>query len=107
MWRPLDAHPPPFFWRMRDPLQVDRRRVMLICKPTRFARLSVLPQAERRHGGGPSRRHLRLMEIIAGPPSPRDRDLSCVFVSPARMPKGPFAGEPYLDQTLAAARVTL
>ena len=106
-WPLADAEPPPFFWQILDHLQVDRSRIMLIRKPTRFARLSVLPQAERRHGGGPSRRHLRMMDSIAGPPSRSDRDLACVFVSRARLSKGRFAGEAYLDETLAAAGVTV
>ncbi len=107
IWPLADAEPPPFFWQILDHLQVDRRRVMLIRKPTQFARLSVLPQAERRHGGGPSRRHLRMMDSITASPSPVDRDIFCAFVSRARLTKGRFAGESYLDEALAAAGVTV
>jgi hypothetical protein len=102
-----DAEPPPFFWQIMDHLAVDRRRVLLLRKPTRFGRLSVLPQAERRFGGRPSRRHLRLMDAITAPQFGIDQDLECVFVSRARWPKGRFAGESYLDEALTAAGVTV
>jgi hypothetical protein len=102
-----EAEPPPFFWQIIDHLAIDRRRVLLVRKPTRFGRLSVLPQAERRFGGGPSRRHLRLMDAITAPPFPAEQDLGTVFVSRARLPKGRFAGESYLDEVLTAAGVTV
>src|SRR5207244_11081817 len=107
IWDEEGAAPLPFFWQIIDHLGVDRRRVMLVRKPTRFGRLSVLPQAERRFGGGPSRRHLRLMDAITAPPSPPDRDLACVFVARARLPNGRFAGESYLDEVMTAAGVTV
>jgi hypothetical protein len=100
-----EAEPPPFFWQIIDHLAIDRRRVLLVRKPTRFGRLTVLPQAERRFGGGPSRRHLRLMDAITAPPFPAGQDLGTVFVSRARLQKGRFAGEAYLEQALKAAGV--
>ena len=99
--------PPPYFWEIIDHLRVDRGRVMLIRKPTRFGRLAVLPQAERPWGRGPSRRHLRLMDEIAMPPSASERDLDFVYVSRARLPEGRFVGESYLDDLLTAAGVTV
>lgn len=102
-----DAEPPPFFWQMLDHLRIARDRVMLVRKPTRFARLAVLPQAERRFGGGPSRAHLRMMDAIAAADPAPVRDLDWLFVSRAYQSRGRFAGEPYLDQVLAAAGVTV
>ena len=108
LWPLPDAEPPAFFYRLLDHLQVDRSRVMLIRAPTRFARLSVLPQAERRDGGRPSRRHLAMMDAIAARSlPPPDGDSSTIFVSRARLPKGRFAAEPYLDEALAAAGVAV
>jgi hypothetical protein len=100
-----DFAPPAFFWRMIDHLGIDRARVMLIRKPTRFGRLSVLPQAERRNGGGPSRDHLRLMDAIGAVRA--DRDYPVVFVSRSRLQRGNFAGEAYLDAAFAAAGATI
>jgi Glycosyltransferase 61 len=108
LWPLPDAEPPAFFWELLDHLQVDRSRIMLIRAPTRFARLSVLPQAERRDGGRPSRRHLAMMDAIAGRAlPPPDSESSTLFVSRARLPKGRFAAEAYLDQALAAAGVAV
>lgn len=98
--------PPPFFWQILDHLGVDRARIVLIRRPTRFAELRVVPQAERRFGGGPSRRHLELMDWLTGPP-PRDGNSGPVFVSRGRWPKGRFAGESYLDKVFAEAGVTV
>jgi hypothetical protein len=100
-----DTEPPPFFWQIIDHLGVDRRRIMLVRRPTRFARLAVLPQAERRFGGGPGREHLRLMDEVTAPSAPGDRDIACIFVSRGLWPKGRFAGETYLDTVLAAAGI--
>jgi hypothetical protein len=103
---PLDhAEPPPFFWQIIDHLRVDRRRVRLIRKPTRFDRLKVLPQAERQNGGAPSRRHLLLMDAITGSPFAADHDHPDVFVSRSQLQRGNFAGESYLDETMAAAGI--
>lgn len=107
IWATPGAEPPPFFWQIIGHLGVDRRRVMLVDRPTRFARLDVVAQAERRFGGGPSRRHLELMDRIAAPPAPPERDLDCVFVSRARWPMGRFAGEAYIDEVFAAAGVAV
>ena len=103
------AAAPAFFWQMIDHLGIDRRRVMLVRKPTRFGRLSVVPQAERPYGGPANRRHLRLMDAInaAASPRPEERADLCIFVSRSRLPKGNFAGESYLDGVLAAAGVTV
>ncbi|MFD0934211.1 hypothetical protein ACFQ12_03305, partial [Methylobacterium trifolii] len=38
--------PPHFFWEILDHLGVPRGRVRLVARPTRFARLRALPQAE-------------------------------------------------------------
>jgi hypothetical protein len=97
--------PPPYFWHILDHLGAERGRVLLIGRPTRFRRLYVLPQAERPFGGGPSRRHLRLMDEINALPQTQTRDLDCVYVSRARLPEGRFAGEAHLDEALAAAGV--
>ena len=102
-----DFATPPYFWDIIDHLGADRRRVLLLCKPTRFNRLSVLPQAERPAGGAPSRRHLRLMDAIAGSQPARDRDLDHVFVSRARLAEGRFAGEAYVEEALTRAGVTV
>jgi len=112
-----DAQPPAFFWQILDHLAIDRRRVLLVRRPTRFAELRVVPQAERRFGGGPARQHLHLMDALSGPPArpgsaPPDpsspgRDAGCVFVSRGLWPKGRFAGESYLDRVFAEAGVTV
>lgn len=99
--------PPPHFWQIIDHLRVDRRRVLLLRKPARFRRLYVLPQAERPFGGGPTPRHLDLIDAITGSDAPADRDLDYVFVSRAQLPEGRFAGETYLDEALTAAGVTV
>jgi hypothetical protein len=99
--------PPAHFWQIIDHLGAERRRVLLIRKPTRFGRLYVLPQAERPFGGGPSRQHLSLMDAITGSESAPERDLECVFVSRARLREGRFAAEAYLDRMLIAAGVTV
>jgi hypothetical protein len=101
-----EAAPPPFFWRIIDHFGVDRRRVMLVRQPTRFARLFVCPQAERPNGGGPGRRYLRLLDRLCGPP-PGDGDRPAVFVSRSRLERGNFAGESYLDAVMAAAGLTV
>jgi hypothetical protein len=101
------AEPPPFFWQIIDHFAIDRRRIMLVRGPTKFARLDVVPQAERRFGGGPSRRHLEIMDAITSPASPAHRDLACAFVSRARWPMGRFAGESYFDQAFAAIGVAV
>ena len=99
--------PPPHFWQIIDHLGIDRRRVLLLRTPTRFARLYVLPQAERPFGGWPSGRHLGLMDAITLSDRPPERDLACVFASRAGLPQGRFAGESYLDELLTAAGVTV
>jgi Glycosyltransferase 61 len=94
-----------FFWQIIDHFKIDRSRIKLISRPTRFDRLSVLPQAERRFGGGPSRRHLAMMDALTAPVARIERDLPAVYVSRARLPHGRFAGESYLDEALADAGV--
>jgi len=103
LWDTAGAEPPPFFWQIIDHFAIDRRRIMLVRRPTGFRRLDVVPQAERRFGGGPSRRHLEAMDAIASPAPPGDGDIACAFVSRARWPMGRFAGESYFDQAFAAA----
>lgn len=108
IWDAAGSEPPAFFWQIVDHFGVDRRRVMLVRRPTRFARLAVVPQAERRFGGGPSRQHLREMDALAAARAARPgRDVGTVFVSRGRWPMGRFAGESYLDRVLAAAGVTV
>jgi hypothetical protein len=102
-----DVEPPPYFWDIVDHLGADRRRILLLRKPTRFDRLFVLPQAERPAGGGPSRRHLRLMDAITGAQTAGDRDIEQVFVSRARLAEGRFAGEAYIEEALSRAGVTI
>jgi hypothetical protein len=109
---PEPGEPPPFFWQMLDHLGVDRGRVLLVRHPTQFAELRVVPQAERRFGHGPGRRHLELMDRLTGPPpgpapAPATGAGGCVFVSRGLWPKGRFAGESYLDAVFAAAGVTV
>lgn len=101
-----DIEPRPFFWDMLAHLQIDRRRVLLIREPTRFARLDVLPQAERLYGGGPSRRHLDMLDEITGGAA-SEPDVDCLFVSRSWLPDGYLAAESYLDEALAAAGVTV
>lgn len=101
------SEPPPFFWQIIDHFGVDRARVLLIRRATRFEELGVVPQAERRFGGGPGRRHLQLMNAIAAASAPPDRDVACVFVSRGLWPKGRFAGESYLDKVFTDAGVTV
>jgi hypothetical protein len=96
LWDDANAEPPPFFWQIIDHLAIDRSRVLLVSKPTRFGQLSVLPQAERRFAGGPSRRHLELMDAITAPPFRADQDLGYVFVSRAHWPKGGSQANPIL-----------
>lgn len=111
-----DAAPPPFFWQILDHLAVERDRVLLVRRPTRFSELRVVPQAERRFGGGPAPGHLRLMDALTGPAAaageafesaPPGGETDCVFVSRGLWPKGRFAGESYLDRVLAEAGVTV
>jgi hypothetical protein len=96
-----------FFWQIVDHLKIDRRRISIVSRPTRFDRLKVLPQAERRFGGGPSRRHLAMMGALTAPGVPIERDLPVVYVSRSHLPHGRFAGEAYLDEALAGAGVTV
>src|SRR5215212_2169796 len=56
--------PPPFFWQILDHLGVDQCRVLLVRQPTRCGELLVVPQAERRFGGRPSRQHLQMMDAL-------------------------------------------
>lgn len=103
IWDRPGAEPPPAFWQMIDHLGIARARVRLVRRPTRFARLRALPQGERLAGGLPSRRHLALLDAIAGPaPEP---DLGFVYVSRARLAQGRIAGEGVLERALAAAGV--
>ena len=102
-----DFAPPRYFWDILDHLGADRRRVLLLRKPTRFNRLFVLPQAERPAGGAPSRRHLRLMDAITGSQPAGERDIGQLFVSRARLAEGRFAGEAYVEEALTRAGVTV
>lgn len=97
--------PEPFFWQIVDHFGIDRSRVMLVRKPTRFGRLSVVPQAERPDGGGPNRRHLRLMDEITAALPQVEQDHPAVFVSRSQLGRGNFAAEPYLDEVMEAAGV--
>src|SRR5581483_5852187 len=103
MWPLPDRQPPPVFWQMLEHLGVDAGRVMLVRKPTWFARLSVVPQAERPYGGLSSRRHLRLMDWITAATAPAEREDRWVFVSRSRIDRGRFAAEAYLDTVMEAA----
>lgn len=102
-----EPEPPAHFWQIIDHLGIDRGRVLLVRTPTRFARLYVLPQAERPFGGAPTPRHLAFLDAIAGSERPLERDLVCVFVSRAGLPEGRFAAESYLDEMLTVAGVTV
>ncbi|MGD9615104.1 MAG: glycosyltransferase 61 family protein [Alphaproteobacteria bacterium] len=105
---PDAPEPPPFFWQILDHLGVDRRRILLVQRPARFGELRVVPQAERRFGGRPARRHLRLMDALtAGNPPPVSPGTERVFVSRGRWPKGRFAAESYLDEVFAAAGIVV
>lgn len=103
IWDAPGVAPAPFFWEIVDHFGIARERIRLVARPTRFAQLRVLPQSERLCGGGPSRRHLALMDGLTGPaPEP---DLGVVHVSRARQSQGRIAGEGVLDAALAAAGV--
>lgn len=103
IWDRPGAQPPPAFWQMIDHLGIARERIRLVRKPTRFARLRALPQAERLAGGVPSRRHLDRMDALTGPaPEP---DLGIVYVSRARLAQGRIAGEGVLEAALATAGI--
>jgi hypothetical protein len=105
---PDTPDPPPFFWQILDHLRVDRGRILLVRRPTRFGELRVAPQAERRFGGRPARRHLRMMDsLTAVHPPAASKEAERVFVSRGRWPKGRFAAESYLDEVFAAAGVTV
>ena len=97
------AEPPDFFWQIIDHLGIDRARVMLVRRPTRFGRLLVVPQAERPYGGPANPRHLDLMDRIPGW-LPAERGDDCVFISRSRQPKGNFAGEAYPERTVCRRR---
>ena len=99
--------PPAHFWQIIEHLGVERRRVLLVRTPIRVGRLYVLPQAERPFGGGPTRRHLALMDAITASDNPPERDLDYLFVSRARLAEGRFAGESYLEEMLLAAGVAV
>ena len=105
---PDAPEPLPFFWQILDHFGVERSRVLLIRRPVRFDELLVAPQAERRFGGRPSRRHLRMMDALTerDPPPALSAD-ERVFVSRGRWPWGRFAAEAYLDEVFAAAGITV
>jgi hypothetical protein len=103
----LGEEPEPFFWHIIDHFGVARERVMLVRRPTRFARLDVYPQAERPYGGAPSRQHLAAMDRIAATLPPLAAAPATLFVSRSRMGRGSFAGEAYLDRAMAAAGVAV
>ncbi|HTT79622.1 MAG TPA: glycosyltransferase 61 family protein [Stellaceae bacterium] len=100
-----EARPPGFFWHMLDHFGIDRERIMLVRRPTRFARLSVVPQAERPYGGFADRAYLRLLDRLAAAAAPVEREAPWVFVSRARLRRGRFVGEAALDRAMAAAGV--
>jgi hypothetical protein len=100
-----DAAPPPFFWQLLDHFGIDRQRVLLVAKPTRFARLAVVPQAERPYGGFANRDYLRLLDAVTAATAPTEREERWVFVSRSRLKRGKFAGEAGLDRAMAAAGV--
>ena len=102
-----DPEPPSHFWQIIGHFGIERQRVLLVRTPTRFGQLYVVPQAERPFGGGPSRRHLNLMDAISGYGKAADLDLDCVFTSRAQLPEGRFAAERYLDDALRTAGVTV
>ena len=99
------------FWAMLDHLGVARGRIILARRPTRFRTLHVDPQAERRHGGRPSARHLDLMDRITAEARMSSGPLDTLFVSRSRftaaaaIPTGQIAGEAYLDEVMAEAGI--
>jgi hypothetical protein len=106
IWDLPGAEPFPFFWQMVDHLGIDRARIHLNRTPTLWRRLHVLPQAERRFGGGPHGAHLDFLDAITAP-SPGAPDIACLFVSRAGLPKGRFAGEAVLETALRSVGVTV
>lgn len=106
IWDLPGAEPLPFFWQIVDHLGIDRARIHLNRRPTLWRRLHVLPQAERRFGGGPGRAHLDFMDAITGGNAPPP-DLPCLFVSRAGLPKGRFAGEGALEAALRETGVAV
>lgn len=106
IWDLPGAEPLPFFWQIVDHLGIDRARIHLNRRPTLWRRLHVLPQAERRFGGGPGRAHLDFMDAITAGDAPPP-DLPCLFVSRAGLPKGRFAGEGALEAALGEAGIAV
>lgn len=96
--RPGEA-PPAFFAPMLAHFGIAAARVLIVTTPTVFRRLSVVPQGERKSGGGPGAAHLDLLDTLAGPPPAPDG--SRLYVSRAGMWKGKIAGELHLEKALA------
>jgi hypothetical protein len=103
--------PPPAFWEMIDHLKIERSRVLVVQRPTRFRTLHVFPQAERRAGGWPSGTHLDFMDGVLGDVRTRAKDIDILYVSRAEYHRrmdtvsGRIAGEAYLEAALARAGV--
>lgn len=104
-WEDAAMHPSPFFWEMLDHLGVGRGRVLLVREPVRFRTLHVLPQSERRWGGGPSRSHLDRMDASTGDAASVRKDVPQLYVSRAALSTGRLAGEAYLERALDALGV--
>lgn len=100
-----EGEPPGFFRAILDQLRVPHERALVLNRPARFERLHVLPQAERMGGGGPSTRHLDLMDRLTGDARRAEKDLPVLYVSRAGQLSGRLAGESYLDDALTAAGV--
>ncbi len=102
-----NAEPPAFFRAILAQLKVPESRVLLIREPTRFGTLIVPPQAERHFGPGPRAAHLDLMDDITALHGPVRQDIAHLYISRSRLPDGRLAAEPYLDDVLTRAGVTV
>jgi hypothetical protein len=97
------AAAPRWFSGILDWFGVPADRTRIVTTPVRVDELSVVPQAEQLGGPGPEPGYLDALDELTGrrlgPRTPEERLL---YVSRAGM-GARFAGEPYLEQTMAAA----
>ncbi|MFD0934367.1 glycosyltransferase 61 family protein [Methylobacterium trifolii] len=99
---------PSFFWEIIDVLGVARTRLVFVREPLRVRVLHVYPQAERLYGGGPSARHLDLLDRLFGDKVAVEKDIPCAFVSRALVSRGgQIAGESYLEDVLSRLGVLI
>ena len=96
---------PGYFKAILDWLGLPPERVRIITAPTRVAEVFVAPQAEQLSGPGPDGAYLDALDALADTRlGPAVRANSVLYVSRAGM-EARFAGEPYLEEVLAASGV--